>query len=323
MNLATPILLFLYAVVAVIWAPVLVRRWRWLDRSPGAAIAVWQALTASALLSIVLAGFALALPTLPMTTNLADLFQACANALRADYATPAGASASAIGGVAAAAAVSRAGWGVGRYLWIGRRATLRQTAGLRLIAKPLSAVSNTVQVHVESSELLVYCLPGRPGTIVFTTAALARLDQPQTAAVLAHELAHLRSRHHLLVAVARGLHLAFPFAPLFRIASTELERLVEIHADDTAARAHDRRVLATALIELAAGRSPAGGLGATGAATTLRIRRLAAPPNRLNGIGRTLVTTTVSALLTIPVVLVALPALGTLAAHYCPVPLLG
>lgn len=322
MNLATPILLFLYAVVAAIWGPGLVQRWGWLDRSAAAAIAVWQALSGSALLSIALAGVALAVPTLPMTTNLADLFQACANALRADYATPAGASASAIGGVVAAVAVSRAGWAVGRQLWTGRLATLRQTAGLRLIAKPLSPVRNAAQVHVESTQVLVYCLPGRPGTIVFTSAALASLDQQQTAAVLAHELAHLRCRHHLLVAVARGLQRAFPFAPLFRIASTELERLVEMHADDTAAKDHDRRVLATALIELAAGRSPAGGLGASGAATTLRVCRLAAPPGRLNGIGRTLVTTTVAALLTIPVALVALPALGTLAAHYCPVPLL-
>ena len=50
--------------------------------------------------------------------------------------------------------------------------------------------------------------------------------------------------------------MAFPFAPLFRVASTELKRLVEMHADDTAAKAQDRRVLATALIELAAGRAP-------------------------------------------------------------------
>lgn len=320
MNLAVPILLFLYAAVAIVGAPWFARRWGWLDRSAGAAIAVWQAWSASALLSVVLGGFALALPTLPMTTNLADLFHACANMLRADYATPAGASASALGGVVATATVARAAWVVARQLWLGRRATRRHAATLRLIAPRISA-NHSVQVHVESAEPLVYCLAGRRGTVVFTTAALSSLDKAQTAAVLAHELAHLRSRHHIVVTVARGLRRAFPFAPLFRVACIELERLVEVHADDTAAKVHDPGVLATALIQLAAGRSPVGSLGASGAATAVRVSRLLAPPGRLNGFRRALVTAMVVALLSMPAVLVALPAWATLAAHYCPVPL--
>ena len=120
--------------------------------------------------------------------------------------------------------------------------------------------------------------------------------------------------------LANGLQRAFPFVPLFRAANVALTRLVEVHADDRAVMVHDRRVLATALIELAVGRSPAGSLSATGASTVDRVRRLTAPPGHLGRPRAILATAAVAALLVVPVVLATLPALTALAMHLCPVP---
>ena len=58
---------------------------------------------------------------------------------------------------------------------------------------------------------MAYCLAGRQPTVVLTTGTLSVLDPGQLAAVLAHERAHLASRHHLLMTVARVGRLVFPF----------------------------------------------------------------------------------------------------------------
>lgn len=115
---------------------------------------------------------------------------------------------------------------------------------------------------VDYDERLAYCLPGRKGHAVITTGALASLAPEQVAAVLAHEQAHLRGRHHLVLAAAEALALAFPRLPLFEQARIEVARLVELLADDVAARRHPRIHIAAALIRLATGRVPAFALGA-------------------------------------------------------------
>lgn len=313
-------LLLAYATAVILWAPTLVRHWALLDRSAAASIAVWKALMASSVLSVVLVGIALASPKLPLTTSLAALLQACARALRASYTMPGGQATGALGAAAVAAVLVRAGWGVTSEMWSGRRARRQQAQALHLVATSQRRVGGAVQVHVDSAVPLVYCLPGRPGTVVFTSAALARLSDPQAAAVQAHELAHLRRRHHLVLAGARGLYRAFPYLPLFRAAPAELARLVEMDADDVAARTHNREALATALVQLAASPSLGGALGANGAATAIRVRRLARPPRRLDGPGRIVVAATVMGLVVAPTLLVALPGIGAWAAHLCPVP---
>ena len=88
---------------------------------------------------------------------------------------------------------------------------------------------------MEHPAAVAYCLPGRVGTIVLTTAALAALDDAELAAVLAHERAHLRGRHHLVLAAASALAQTLPFLPGLCTAQTELARLLEMIADDKAA----------------------------------------------------------------------------------------
>jgi beta-lactamase regulating signal transducer with metallopeptidase domain len=107
-------------------------------------------------------------------------------------------------------------------------------------------------------------------------------------AVLAHERAHAKGRHDLLLNGPRLLLTAFPSVPLFALAHTQLTRLVEIRADDIAIRHHPRLSLARALVTLAAAMAyqqhePAahtvtGAVAATGGDAAERLQRLLNPP---------------------------------------------
>lgn len=71
------------------------------------------------------------------------------------------------------------------------------------------------------------------------------------AAVLRHERAHLRGRHHLLVALAAAFHRTLPGLPMAETAEREIRRLVEHLADDRASEQHGRQAVATAIVRLA------------------------------------------------------------------------
>lgn len=315
MNVAAPALLLLYALLAATWGPRLLHRWRSLDRSPVAAILMWQALSLSALTSVVLAGTAIAVPAIPLTTNVADLLSACTAALRDHYATPGGAITSMVGAVGAGAVASWALWAVGREVWSSSRQRSRQRLAVRLIAKQQDVSGSFI---VDSTDAAVYCVPGGDRTVVLTRGALLALDHRQIAAVLAHEDVHIKYRHHLVLMAARGLRRAFPFVALYQSADAELARLIEIHADDAASRCHDRRILAMALVSMAEARSPAGSLGAGGTATVSRVHRLVEPPRPVGRIRYLGLTGTILAMVAVPLVLVILPALNVIAVHYCP-----
>jgi Zn-dependent protease with chaperone function len=59
-----------------------------------------------------------------------------------------------------------------------------------------------------------YCLPCGRHRVVISAGALSRLSPGQLQAVLAHERAHLRAHHHLMLAIASALARAFPAIPL-------------------------------------------------------------------------------------------------------------
>jgi hypothetical protein len=127
---------------------------------------------------------------------------------------------------------------------------------------------------------IVYCVPSRRRPIVVTSGALERLEGTQLQAVLAHERAHLRHRHHLLLAVVDALAAALFWLPTFRAARDSLPILLEMAADDIAARSWGRQAVAAALRKLAISPSPLGGLAAGGSdASQLdqRISRLQTP----------------------------------------------
>lgn len=84
---------------------------------------------------------------------------------------------------------------------------------------------------------------------MLTTGAIGALDESQLRAVLAHERAHLRGRHHLLVTLAGALSAAFPRVPAFRVAGEQVARLAELSADDAASASAHRLTVARGTAE--------------------------------------------------------------------------
>ncbi|KRE42633.1 M56 family metallopeptidase [Knoellia sp. Soil729] len=124
-----------------------------------------------------------------------------------------------------------------------------------------------------------YCLPGRRSRVVLTQGALAALPSDQLDAVLAHERAHLRGRHDLLIEYFTVLHHSVPGPVRSPEALREVRLLVEALADRAAVRASSPLATARALMALAQGQAPLATLGAGGDGTTAaRMRLLAADP---------------------------------------------
>lgn len=124
-----------------------------------------------------------------------------------------------------------------------------------------------------------YCLPGWRSRVVLTQGALAALPADELAAVLAHERAHLRGRHDLLIEYFTVLHHSVPDPVRSPEALREVRLLVEALADRAAVRRSGPVATARALMALARGQAPEAGLGAGGDGTTaVRMRLLAADP---------------------------------------------
>ena len=149
--------------------------------------------------------------------------------------------------------------------------------------------------------------------MILTTGAVQALDPSQLDAVLAHERAHLTGRHHRLLAMARIGREVLPFLPLMRDAEEQVARLVELHADDAATRARDPHLLATALVVLAAGASPASALAAGATDSVQRIHRLLGPGEPLGRVRRRLLRVAAVAFALTPVLLALTPAMLALA----------
>lgn len=305
-----------YALVTGTMGAHLLRQARWADRSPRLGIVAWQALTWSLLTAVILAGLTLAIPVWPVSADLAGLLRSCATLLSNQYATTGGATVSTVALALVVLVLVRVGHAVLRAMLEARSGRRRQRNALALVARRDDRLGALV---VEHPSCAAYCIPGGRGEVVLTSTTVASLDADQLACVLAHERAHLRGRHDLVIALAAGMHAAFPFVPALRYAKAEVSRLLEMVADDAAAGSNDRITLATALIRLAEGAVPAGTLGAGGDSAVARVRRLAAPSNPLGRIRMVLTLSGVAVLAVTPVLLAAAPALAVSLAGYCPV----
>jgi len=293
------------------------RRVRLFDRAPRLGVLSWQALSLTAIASLTLAGLTLIVPTSSLGGDLASLLQACRYTLQAAYASPAQLPGVTIG---AALAVGTTGWAgawVAVELVSARRERARAQDALALVSRHDSALDATL---VHTDVLAAYCLPGRHERVVLTTATVAALDPAELAAVIAHERAHLRQRHHLALTAARGLARAFPAVPLFAVAAVEIARLVEMCADDAAASDTDGVSVAGALVTLAGMRAPAAALAAASSVCAVRVSRLLDPGKTVGVTRRAAVLLGLALVVVGPVVLAAYPAFAAAGADICPVP---
>ncbi|WP_165984982.1 M56 family metallopeptidase [Streptomyces sp. YIM 98790] len=311
------VLLLGYATVLAVLAPMLLARPGWTARAPKLGIWAWQAVTATVIASVALAGLALAVPTVPVSGSLAEMLHACVMALRAQYAVPGGAAAAASGTALAVAVAGRTGWCLGAAVWRARRERVRHAAVLAMVGRARPDLGVTV---LDDDRPAAYCLPGHGHRIVLTTAALAALDPRELGAVIAHERAHIRQRHHLVLAYVEAMERAFPGLPLFRLAAQETRRLVELAADDAATARTGSLTLAGALVGLAGAGAPAASLAASGGHVAGRVHRLLGPRRPVRRAVAWGGALTAGVLLAVPFVLAAQPAVAATGMSTCPLP---
>lgn len=252
----------------------------WARSAPRVALGVWAVLVVALTVSVVMLGVSLVVPMVPVSTDLAAVLRACVLALQQRYASPGGAVVATVGLALTAGWVLRLCWSVGLALRGAGVARCRLEALLALVGQPDPELGAVVVAHEVAT---VFCLPGRPGTIVFSSAARRVLAGDHALAVMAHESAHLRGRHHLLVAVTTGVTDAFPRVPLLAGMAAQVAQLVELIADDAAARQAGRSVVAAALARVAGTSAPAAALGAGAQGAPARVARLLGPPPKAPG----------------------------------------
>lgn len=191
-------------------------------------------------------------------------------------------------------------FGVGRTV-LGLRAHSAEHAdAARIVGTPTDADGVFV---VAGDRPAAYCVVGRPDAIVVTTAAVRALDGVELDAVLAHEAAHIAGRHHHLLMVLRALATSLAHLPLFTRGAAAVAELLEMCADDRAARRHGPRPLVAGMLALASPLPPAGGLAMAATATAARARRLLDPANRSTRWCHGVATSaTIAATIAVPVV---------------------
>ena len=192
------------------------------------------------------------------------------------------------------------------------RARQRQRELLSLLAHDDPKVPGALVVDHPAAA--AYCLPGLRPEIVISAGVLDLLDADELAAVLAHERAHLRERHDLVLLPFLALLRAFSWAAITTQAYRAVGLLLEMHADDRVLRQLPARELATALLRVGAaggGGVPAGALAVAGAPTecevAARVIRLLRPPPGLNGVATILVLAVSATLVVLPAALLVLP----------------
>lgn len=159
-------------------------------------------------------------------------------------------------------------------------------------------------------EPLAYCLPGMRQRVVLSQGALAQLDDSELQAVLAHERAHLRARHDLVLEGFTAVHRAFPRGVRSSSALDSVSLLIELLADDQAVAVSGPIPLARALVTCAKSSAPRGALAVGGTGTVVRVERLSRPaggPLLQGGVYLLAV-----AILVVPTVAVAVPWLTEL-----------
>lgn len=286
----TTLVLGVLAVVLAGPVPALLARGRWLRRTPRAAMTLWQAVALAAVLAALGAGLSLTTSHLPGSSAASWAVAAFSLAITA----------------VVLARLLLTGHRVGTRLRTRRR---RQVALVDLLARRQALGGREVAV-IAADRPLAYCLPGpRRSRVVLTEAVYDGLDAAALDAVVAHERAHLRARHDLVIEAFTVLHAAFPRVGAGVAALSEVRLLVEVLADRAAARAVGVLALARALVAVGESSAPEAALG-TGHGLLVRLEILG--ESRGRPMQAVLLYAAAATVLLLPTVLVALPWLSSL-----------
>ena len=272
----TALLFGIMTLVFVGPAPEALARAQWPIRAPRAAMTLWQAIALAAVLSAFSCGLAIAANLLspgpdgtPTTHPLREMERVGVPLWIAYVAVFA---LTLIIGARLIFTVIRVG-----VRTRARRATHRQLIDI-LDRCDRSDQSNPLFGRdirmIDVEQPLAYCLPGIRQRVVLSEGVVARLSRDELVAVIAHERAHLRARHDLVLEAFIALHEAFPRFVRSSSALGSVELLVEALADDQAVRATAPTTLGRALVACADAVAPHGAMAVGGPTTLTRVHRL-------------------------------------------------
>ena len=301
------------AVLAVLLAwpvPALLARAGWTRRDPLVALVCWQAVGLAGGLSMI--GALLVHGLAPWGTSVPGAAwallrgRAAVDPVRGDHW-----GALTLAGVLAVELV-----GVLLLSWVRTTRTRRRhRALLELVVRPAIDVPDARLLDHPAP--VAFCIPGARPLLVFSSGMVAELDGEQLAAVVAHERAHLREHHHLLLLPFVAWEAALPVLPAAARAHAAVRELVEMRADDVALGSlpgpAPRRTLARAIVAAAGadggGSVPEGALAVTGSGIHARVVRLLDPPVPLSPAVRWAALAAATLLILAPTALLVVPAL--------------
>ena len=122
-----------------------------------------------------------------------------------------------------------------------------------------------------------YCVPGLRSRVVLSQGTIDALSAEGVEAVLAHERAHLRERHDLILEFFTVMNTSLP--PILRTpeALREVRLLAEVLADRSAVRAVGPVVVARAVVTMAKSSAPDTAMGAGCSTALVRLDLLHVP----------------------------------------------
>jgi Peptidase family M48 len=209
----------------------------WAKACAGLLAVGWVVVEASLLLE--------AAPTLLRVAGLERLAELCEHAL--GPVAPGGP----VLAVAAAGAATAVALLAARSVLAARhqRRTLRVEPGIGWHAR----VGGHELVVLPSGDPVAFSTAGRPGQVVLSDGLVAALSDPELAAVLRHEVAHVQHRHQRYLLLARTVERSLGLLPLVAAATGALRCAVERWADEEAAGgdATSRASVRAALLRLA------------------------------------------------------------------------
>ena len=249
-------------VLAVILAwplPIVLAASAWPATAPGLALALWQSIALAGGVSMI--GSLLVFGLIPFGPTPLLALGALAGHVAAGT-LPAGATLTGVMALCLALILAaHLLLNLGATFVRAERQRRRHHTLISLLSEPMPFDEAGTRV-IDHAAPVAYCLPGATRSATVLSRGLLRLlDADQLRGVVAHERAHLRQQHHLVLLAFKSWHSALPWFPIANRAETAVALLVEMLADDQARQVVDDRTLATAIALV--GTAPIDGAGAS------------------------------------------------------------
>lgn len=234
MIAALVLVLAVGAAIIVLGAPWLLTRGSWHVHRPRLALAAWSVAVAAGLATLASSvALSLAVATRMIETTPVESVILTLGAWTAVFV---------LAWLFAMTASTTEQWSEG--------STLRERRALRA-ELPRRRIGQVEVFVMDDPHPAASSFGGWASTIIVTTGAIELLTPEQLRAVVAHERAHITDRHHALRALAALQAAVLPWVPATRMLNRATRLLVELAADEVAARKAGAVHLANALARMA------------------------------------------------------------------------